>query len=173
MIPQYVAASIVSRNKQLCTPASVDSIVSSNGQEDHVSMGAQRRDEADGRDRERLRGAGDRAVHRRPGAGVPAAEPELGHIERVMAAYREVVPFLKSDDVMYEHMAATKAFVKRTRFGPSPDVVDDLAADAEQRESGEMTMDADEPAERSVDDIHGDRCALAIRGRGRDARTAT
>jgi histidine ammonia-lyase len=40
MIPQYTAASIVSQNKQLCTPASVDSIVSSNGQEDHVSMGA-------------------------------------------------------------------------------------------------------------------------------------
>jgi histidine ammonia-lyase len=40
MIPQYTAASLVSQNKQLCTPASVDSIVSSNGQEDHVSMGA-------------------------------------------------------------------------------------------------------------------------------------
>ena len=40
MIPQYTAASIVSANKQLATPASVDSIVSSNGQEDHVSMGA-------------------------------------------------------------------------------------------------------------------------------------
>lgn len=40
MMPQYLAASIVSQNKQLCTPASVDSIVSSNGQEDHVSMGA-------------------------------------------------------------------------------------------------------------------------------------
>ncbi|MBO98275.1 MAG: histidine ammonia-lyase [Flavobacteriales bacterium] len=40
MIPQYTAASIVSENKQLCTPSSVDSIVSSNGQEDHVSMGA-------------------------------------------------------------------------------------------------------------------------------------
>ncbi|MFN3916699.1 MAG: histidine ammonia-lyase [Flavobacteriales bacterium] len=40
MIPQYTAASIVSQNKQLCTPASVDSIDSSNGQEDHVSMGA-------------------------------------------------------------------------------------------------------------------------------------
>ncbi|MEO8794187.1 MAG: aromatic amino acid ammonia-lyase, partial [Daejeonella sp.] len=39
MIPQYTAASIASENKQLCTPASVDSIVSSNGQEDHVSMG--------------------------------------------------------------------------------------------------------------------------------------
>ena len=40
MIPQYTAASIASQNKQLCTPAAVDSIVSSNGQEDHVSMGA-------------------------------------------------------------------------------------------------------------------------------------
>ena len=40
MIAQYTAASIVSQNKQLCTPASVDSITSSNGQEDHVSMGA-------------------------------------------------------------------------------------------------------------------------------------
>jgi histidine ammonia-lyase len=40
MIPQYTAAALVSQNKQLCTPASVDSIVSCNGQEDHVSMGA-------------------------------------------------------------------------------------------------------------------------------------
>ncbi len=40
MIPQYTAASIVSQNKQLCSPASVDTIDSSNGQEDHVSMGA-------------------------------------------------------------------------------------------------------------------------------------
>ena len=40
MIPQYTAASIASQNKQLATPARVDSIVSSNGQEDHVSMGA-------------------------------------------------------------------------------------------------------------------------------------
>ncbi len=40
MIPQYAAAAIVSQNKQLCTPSSVDSIPSCNGQEDHVSMGA-------------------------------------------------------------------------------------------------------------------------------------
>ncbi len=40
MIVQYLSAGIVSQNKQYCTPASVDSIVSSNGQEDHVSMGA-------------------------------------------------------------------------------------------------------------------------------------
>ena len=40
MIPQYTAAGIVSENKQLCSPSSVDSIPSSNNQEDHVSMGA-------------------------------------------------------------------------------------------------------------------------------------
>ena len=40
MIAQYACASLVSQNKQLCTPASVDTIDSSNGQEDHVSMGA-------------------------------------------------------------------------------------------------------------------------------------
>lgn len=40
MIPQYTAASMVSQNKQLCATASVDTIDSSNGQEDHVSMGA-------------------------------------------------------------------------------------------------------------------------------------
>ncbi len=40
MIPQYVAGSIVSQNKQYCTPSSIDNIVSCNGQEDHVSMGA-------------------------------------------------------------------------------------------------------------------------------------
>lgn len=40
MIPQYAGASVVSQNKQLCTPASIDTIDSSNGQEDHVSMGA-------------------------------------------------------------------------------------------------------------------------------------
>ena len=40
MIAQYTAASIVNKNKVLCYPASADSIISSNGQEDHVSMGA-------------------------------------------------------------------------------------------------------------------------------------
>jgi histidine ammonia-lyase len=40
MIAQYSAAALASQNKQWCTPASVDSIMSSNGQEDHVSMGA-------------------------------------------------------------------------------------------------------------------------------------
>lgn len=40
MIPQYTAAALVSENKVLCHPASVDSIPTSLGQEDHVSMGS-------------------------------------------------------------------------------------------------------------------------------------
>ncbi len=40
MIPQYTAASLVSQNRQLAVPSSIDSVDSSNGQEDHVSMGA-------------------------------------------------------------------------------------------------------------------------------------
>jgi histidine ammonia-lyase len=40
MIPQYTAAALVSENKILCHPASVDSIPTSLGQEDHVSMGS-------------------------------------------------------------------------------------------------------------------------------------
>ena len=40
MIPQYTAAALVSENKSLCFPASADSIPSSLGQEDHVSMGS-------------------------------------------------------------------------------------------------------------------------------------
>ena len=56
MIPQYTAASIVSQNKQLCSPASVDSIVSSNGQEDHVSMGANAATKM-------LQSGGERAAH--------------------------------------------------------------------------------------------------------------
>jgi histidine ammonia-lyase len=39
MIPQYVSAALVSENKVLCHPASVDSIPTSAGQEDHVPMG--------------------------------------------------------------------------------------------------------------------------------------
>lgn len=132
MIPQYVAASIVSQNKQLCTPASVDSIVSSNGQEDHVSMGANAAtkllaviENAYEVLAIELFTAAQALDFRRPARSSPV-------IEEVHAAYREVVPFLKSDDVMYEHMAATKAFIKRVRFGPNPgriDILDDDETD--------------------------------------------
>ncbi len=130
MIPQYVAASVVSRNKQLCTPASVDSIVTSNGQEDHVSMGGNAAtklltiiDNVYQVLAIELFTAAQALEFRRPGRSSAT-------IELVMAAYREIVPFLRSDDIMYEHLAATKAFVKRMRFGPAPGTVDIVAVDA-------------------------------------------
>jgi histidine ammonia-lyase len=116
MIPQYVAASIVSQNKQLCTPASVDSIVSSNGQEDHVSMGANAAtklltviDNVYQVMAIELFTAAQALDFRRP----PRSSPM---IERLLTEYRTIVPFLKADDVMYPHMAETKGFLKRIRI---------------------------------------------------------
>ena len=75
MIPQYVAAALVSENKVLAHPASVDSIPTSAGQEDHVSMG-----NAAGLKALRVldnaeRDARDRAPRRRAGDRVPRAAP--------------------------------------------------------------------------------------------------
>jgi histidine ammonia-lyase len=125
MIPQYVAASIVSQNKQLCTPASVDSIVSSNGQEDHVSMGANAAtklmrviDNVYQVLAIELFTAAQALEFHRP---LRSSDP----LEELMQAYRKVVPFLRFDDVMYEHMAATKAFLQNLPLdafegGPQP-----------------------------------------------------
>jgi histidine ammonia-lyase len=112
MIPQYAAASIVSQNKQLCTPASVDSIVSSNGQEDHVSMGANSATKLLTVVENvyqilaiELFTAAQALEFRRPLRSSPV-------IEGVMADFRSVVPFLKADDVMFEHMQKAKSFIK-------------------------------------------------------------
>ena len=73
MIPQYVAASLVSENKSLCHPASVDSIPTSAGQEDHVSMGNAVRAEGVAGGRELGARARDRAARGRAGGRVPRA----------------------------------------------------------------------------------------------------
>ena len=74
MIPQYVAAALVSaRTRSLCHPASVDSIPTSAGQEDHVSMGNAAGLKALAGARERRAGARDRAARRRAGGRVPGA----------------------------------------------------------------------------------------------------
>ena len=73
MIPQYVAASLVSENKVLSHPASVDSIPTSAGQEDHVSMGNAAGLKAWQVLANAEWAAGDRAARRRPGGGVPCA----------------------------------------------------------------------------------------------------
>ncbi len=116
MIPQYTAASIASQNKQLSTPASVDSIVSSNGQEDHVSMAAN---------------AGTKlyqVVHnvarilaiewmtatqalsfRRPLQSSPK-------IEAIVAQYRKEVPILTNDRNMSIDMHKTVDFLKKLKL---------------------------------------------------------
>jgi histidine ammonia-lyase len=112
MIPQYTAASIVSQNKQLCTPASVDSIVSSNGQEDHVSMGANAATKAYRVVKNlenilaiELYTAVQALEFRRPFKTSPV-------LEKIVADYREKVPFLDTDRIMSDDIAASAAFLR-------------------------------------------------------------
>ena len=112
MIPQYTAASIVSLNKTLSTPSSVDSIPSSQGQEDHVSMGANAAIKLYKvvLNTERvlaieLFNAAQALDFRRPLKSSPA-------VEAIHAAYRKVVPFIVDDEVMYPHIANSIEFLK-------------------------------------------------------------
>jgi histidine ammonia-lyase len=112
MIPQYTAASIVSANKQMATPASVDSIVSSNGQEDHVSMGANAATQAYTlvTNVERviaieLMNASQALEFRRPLKTSPL-------LESFLEQYRKVVPFIKVDEVLHDSIEASIQFLK-------------------------------------------------------------
>lgn len=112
MIPQYAAAAMVSQNKQLCTPASVDSIVSSNGQEDHVSMGANAATKllrvVDNVERIlaiELLNAAQALEFRRP-----AKTSRI--LEKVMTDYRKQVGFIEEDVVMYKEMDKSLEFIK-------------------------------------------------------------
>jgi histidine ammonia-lyase len=112
MIAQYTAAAIASQNKTLCTPASADSIVSCNGQEDHVSMAANAATKARRvvLNLERLLAiefmVGMQALEfRRPLRSSPA-------IEEVRAQYRAVVPPLEGDRVLSQDIEATIFFLR-------------------------------------------------------------
>lgn len=116
MIPQYTAASIVSQNKQLCTPASVDSIVSSNGQEDHVSMGAnaatkclQVLENVERILSIELLTATQALEFRRPAQTAPL-------LEELVAAYRQHVPFVTADRVMSADIEAGIKFLQDFKF---------------------------------------------------------
>jgi histidine ammonia-lyase len=112
MIAQYTAASIVSQNKQLCTPASVDTIDSSNGQEDHVSMGANAATKAL-RVVENLEKvlaielllATQALEFRRP-----AKTSDI--LEDIVAAFREKIPFLESDAEMHPLLKDSISFIR-------------------------------------------------------------
>ena len=112
MIPQYTAASIVSQNKQLCTPSSVDSIPSSNEQEDHVSMGANGATKL-------LRVAEnlERILAIELFTAIQALEfrrplKSSDLIEGVVKSFREIVPFIKDDKVMYTEIEKSVNFIK-------------------------------------------------------------
>ncbi len=112
MIPQYTAASIVSQTKGLCMPASVDSIPSSQGQEDHVSMGSNAATKLARVvcNTERvlaieLMNAAQALEFRRPAR---SSEP----IETLLADYRKRVPFVDNDQVMYPHIKASIRFLQ-------------------------------------------------------------
>lgn len=111
MIPQYTAASIVSQNKQLCTPACVDSIDSSQAQEDHVSMGSnaalkcyrvmnnvQRVLAIE------LFNAAQALEFRRPAKTSP-------QLEALMSDVRARVPFVENDTLMYPNMHALERYL--------------------------------------------------------------
>ncbi len=111
MIPQYTAASIVSQNKQLCSPASVDSIVSSNGQEDHVSMGANAAtklykivDNVFTILAIELMTAAQGLDFRRPSKSSTMVEEFIG-------AFRQQVPFVKKDIILYEEIRKSREFL--------------------------------------------------------------
>lgn len=114
MIPQYTAAGIVSQNKQLCTPASADSIVSSNGQEDHVSMGANAATKAwtVAENVARVLGiellTAAQALDLRQRAGGAPVGPK---VQAVLAAFRAEVPFLEQDRVLYPDIESATRFV--------------------------------------------------------------
>lgn len=115
MIPQYAAASMVSQNKMYAWPASCDSIVSSNGQEDLVSMGANAATKLHKIIANlkyiaaiELMNAAQGIDFRRPLKSSP-------YIETVMKAYRECVPFVDEDVVMTDYIAATMRFMDSFR----------------------------------------------------------
>lgn len=112
MIPQYTAASIVSQNKQLCTPSSVDTIDSSQGQEDHVSMGANSAikchkviDNVETILAIELLNAAQAFDFRK--------EDKTSLIlERFYNQFREKVPFISNDDLMYKYINRSVEFIR-------------------------------------------------------------
>jgi histidine ammonia-lyase len=112
MIPQYTAASIVSQNKQLCTPSSVDSIPSSNEQEDHVSMGANGATKL-------LRVAEnlEKILAIELFTSIQAIEFRRPlrsslHLEEVVRSFRETVPFINDDKIMYPEIEKSVKFLR-------------------------------------------------------------
>ena len=114
MIPQYAAAAIVSQSKQLCTPCSVDSIPSSQNQEDLVSMGGNAATKCYRvcENTERVLGIelfnAAQALDFRHQEGLKSSPK----IEQMVADYRKSVNFVDIDEIMYKHIHASVHFLQ-------------------------------------------------------------
>lgn len=111
MIPQYTAASIVSQNKQLCTPASVDTIDSSNGQEDHVSMGANAATKCYRVVENVKKLLAIEIMNAAQGLEFRKPLRSSHKVESFVAQFRKYVDFNLQDKVMYTEMQAALRFV--------------------------------------------------------------
>ncbi|MCM1152869.1 MAG: histidine ammonia-lyase [Muribaculum sp.] len=111
MIPQYAAASMVSQNKMYAWPASCDSIVSSNGQEDLVSMGANAATKLHKIIANLKYVAAIELMNAAQGIDFRRPLKSSPYIETVMEAYRKEVPFVEEDVVMTDYITKTMRFL--------------------------------------------------------------
>ena len=116
MIPQYTAASIVSANKQLATPASVDSIVSSNGQEDHVSMGANAATQAFSLINNVERILAIELFNASQALGFRTPQKSSDFIESFLKTYRKEVPFIKEDEILHDDIEESILFIQNLQI---------------------------------------------------------
>ena len=112
MIPQYAAASMVSQNKMYAWPASCDSIVSSNGQEDLVSMGANAATKLHKIISNLQYIAGIELMNAAQGIDFRRPLRSSPVIEKIMKDYREVIPFVEEDVVMEDYIAKTMEWLE-------------------------------------------------------------
>lgn len=113
MIPQYTAASIVSQNKQLCTPASVDSIESSQGQEDHVSMGANAAVKTHAVVENLQRILAIELMTAAQAMGFRDQTKSSEALQQLMQDIRQHISFIGNDTVMYSEMQKAISFIRR------------------------------------------------------------
>jgi histidine ammonia-lyase len=116
MITQYTAASIASENKQLCTPASVDSIVSSNGQEDHVSMGANAATKCFRVCENLERILAIELLTASQALELRLPEKSSVKIEKLVSEYRKVVTFNETDRILATDIKLSVAFMQKAQL---------------------------------------------------------
>lgn len=112
MIPQYAQASVVSQNKQLATPACVDTIDSSNGQEDHVSMGANAATKLYRVIENCYKIQGVELMNAVQALEFRRPLKSSDKLEQIVSDYRKVVPNIEVDTYMHPLMEKSIAFCK-------------------------------------------------------------